>query len=107
MFDYQRLGLEGVWAALCELREQEMNKAGDGGEIQETPGFGSHELMVMFFLVFRYSVVKRADNEQLLLVATERINSLTSLLKTNLESLATFAGRSSFIVQNMMFSNLA
>lgn len=40
----------------------------------------------------QYSVVKRADNEQLLLVATERINSLSSLLKTNLESLVTFAG---------------
>uniref|UniRef100_A0A673LKS3 isoleucine--tRNA ligase n=1 Tax=Sinocyclocheilus rhinocerous TaxID=307959 RepID=A0A673LKS3_9TELE len=34
----------------------------------------------------------RADNEQLLLVASERINSLASILKTNLESLATFTG---------------
>uniref|UniRef100_A0A8C1MWA3 isoleucine--tRNA ligase n=1 Tax=Cyprinus carpio TaxID=7962 RepID=A0A8C1MWA3_CYPCA len=40
----------------------------------------------------QYSVVKRADNEQLLLVASECINSLASVLKTNLESLATFAG---------------
>uniref|UniRef100_A0A673LEM3 isoleucine--tRNA ligase n=1 Tax=Sinocyclocheilus rhinocerous TaxID=307959 RepID=A0A673LEM3_9TELE len=40
----------------------------------------------------QYSVVKRADNAQLLLVASERINSLASMLKTNLESLATFAG---------------
>ncbi|TRY98005.1 hypothetical protein DNTS_032616 [Danionella cerebrum] len=40
----------------------------------------------------QYSVVKRADNEQLLLVATERLNMLSTLLKTNLESLATFIG---------------
>lgn len=46
----------------------------------------------LFFL--RYSIVKRADNEQLFLVATERIGSLASILGTNLENLATFAGRS-------------
>ncbi|KAK9959829.1 hypothetical protein ABG768_009930 [Culter alburnus] len=40
----------------------------------------------------QYSVVKRADNEQLLLVATDRMNSLASKLGTDLESLGTFAG---------------
>lgn len=46
------------------------------------------------FPLLRYSVVKRADNEQLLLVATDRMNSLASKLGTDLESLGTFAGRS-------------
>uniref|UniRef100_A0A3Q4APP5 Isoleucine--tRNA ligase, mitochondrial n=1 Tax=Mola mola TaxID=94237 RepID=A0A3Q4APP5_MOLML len=40
----------------------------------------------------QYSVVKRADNSQLLLVATERTTSLTALLGTELESVGTFTG---------------
>lgn len=44
------------------------------------------------FFVCRYSVVKRADNSQLLMVATERIASLGSLLGTELHSVATFTG---------------
>ncbi|XP_073725840.1 isoleucine--tRNA ligase, mitochondrial isoform X2 [Misgurnus anguillicaudatus] len=47
---------------------------------------------VCYMPKLKYSIVKRADNEQLLLVATERISSLVSILGTNLESLATFAG---------------
>lgn len=54
-------------------------------------------------MLLRYSVVKRADNEQLLLVATERMNNLASILGTNLESVATFAGRSTVIGQNDAF----
>ncbi|XP_037551138.1 isoleucine--tRNA ligase, mitochondrial [Nematolebias whitei] len=40
----------------------------------------------------QYSVVKRADNSQLLLIATERIASLGTLLGTELHSVATFTG---------------
>ncbi|GAA6230857.1 isoleucine--tRNA ligase, mitochondrial isoform X4 [Lates japonicus] len=40
----------------------------------------------------QYSVVKRADNSQLLLVATERIASMAALLGTELESVVTFTG---------------
>ncbi|KAM4625658.1 isoleucine--tRNA ligase, mitochondrial isoform 2-T2 [Polymixia lowei] len=40
----------------------------------------------------QYSVLKRADNSQLLLVATERAASLTALLGTELESIVTFTG---------------
>ncbi|XP_071761887.2 isoleucine--tRNA ligase, mitochondrial isoform X2 [Centroberyx gerrardi] len=40
----------------------------------------------------QYSVVKRADNSQLLLVATERTASLAALLGTELESVGTFTG---------------
>ncbi|XP_041828619.1 isoleucine--tRNA ligase, mitochondrial isoform X2 [Melanotaenia boesemani] len=40
----------------------------------------------------QYSVVKRADNSQLLLVATERTVSLAALLGTELQSVGTFAG---------------
>lgn len=42
--------------------------------------------------VCRYSVVKRADNSQLLLVATERTASVAALLGTELESVGTFTG---------------
>lgn len=41
----------------------------------------------------RYSVVKRADNSQLLLVATERTASMAALLGTELESVGTFTGK--------------
>nr|XP_019940532.1 PREDICTED: isoleucine--tRNA ligase, mitochondrial isoform X1 [Paralichthys olivaceus] len=40
----------------------------------------------------QYSVVKRADNSQLLLVASERTASIAALLGTELESVATFTG---------------
>ncbi|XP_017287243.1 isoleucine--tRNA ligase, mitochondrial isoform X2 [Kryptolebias marmoratus] len=40
----------------------------------------------------QYSVVKRADSSQLLLVATERTASLASLLGTELHSVGTFTG---------------
>ncbi|XP_026211408.1 isoleucine--tRNA ligase, mitochondrial isoform X2 [Anabas testudineus] len=40
----------------------------------------------------QYSVVKRADNTQLLLVATERTASMAALLGTQLESVGTFTG---------------
>ncbi|KAM9340808.1 isoleucine--tRNA ligase, mitochondrial [Symphorus nematophorus] len=40
----------------------------------------------------QYSVVKRADNSQLLLVATERTASVAALLATQLESVGTFTG---------------
>ncbi|XP_033498155.1 isoleucine--tRNA ligase, mitochondrial isoform X2 [Epinephelus lanceolatus] len=40
----------------------------------------------------QYSVVKRADNSQLLLVATERTASMAALLGTELESVGTFTG---------------
>ncbi|XP_071376206.1 isoleucine--tRNA ligase, mitochondrial isoform X3 [Centroberyx affinis] len=40
----------------------------------------------------QYSVVKRADNSQLLLMATERTASLAALLGTELESVGTFTG---------------
>ncbi|XP_056248907.1 isoleucine--tRNA ligase, mitochondrial isoform X1 [Seriola aureovittata] len=40
----------------------------------------------------QYSVVKRADNSQLLLVAMERTASLAALLGTELESVGTFTG---------------
>ncbi|CAK6962128.1 isoleucine--tRNA ligase%2C mitochondrial isoform X3 [Scomber scombrus] len=39
-----------------------------------------------------YSVVKRTDNSQLLLVATERIASMATLLGTELESIGTYTG---------------
>uniref|UniRef100_A0AAR2JTR6 isoleucine--tRNA ligase n=1 Tax=Pygocentrus nattereri TaxID=42514 RepID=A0AAR2JTR6_PYGNA len=45
---------------------------------------------VCFMPKAQYSLVKRTDNEQLLLVATERIASLTSALGTDMQSLATF-----------------
>ncbi|XP_072546113.1 isoleucine--tRNA ligase, mitochondrial isoform X1 [Salminus brasiliensis] len=47
---------------------------------------------VCFMPKAQYSLVKRADNGQHLLVATERIASLTSALGTDLQSLATFIG---------------
>ncbi|XP_076848216.1 isoleucine--tRNA ligase, mitochondrial isoform X2 [Brachyhypopomus gauderio] len=47
---------------------------------------------VCFMPKAQYSLVKRVDNEQLLLVATERIASLTSALGTDLQNLATFIG---------------
>uniref|UniRef100_A0A1A8MEG1 Isoleucine--tRNA ligase, mitochondrial n=2 Tax=Nothobranchius pienaari TaxID=704102 RepID=A0A1A8MEG1_9TELE len=40
----------------------------------------------------QYSVVKRADNSQLLLVATERTASLAALLHTELQNICTFSG---------------
>ncbi|KAM8736635.1 isoleucine--tRNA ligase, mitochondrial isoform 2-T2 [Acanthopagrus schlegelii] len=40
----------------------------------------------------QYSVVKRADNSQLLLVATERTASVAALLGTELESVGVFTG---------------
>ncbi|XP_073323290.1 isoleucine--tRNA ligase, mitochondrial isoform X2 [Pagrus major] len=40
----------------------------------------------------QYSVVKRADNSQLLLVASERTASMAALLGTELESVGTFTG---------------
>ncbi|KAL7379506.1 hypothetical protein ABVT39_000391 [Epinephelus coioides] len=40
----------------------------------------------------QYSVVKRTDNSQLLLVATERTASMAALLGTELESVGTFTG---------------
>ncbi|CAB1330720.1 unnamed protein product [Coregonus sp. 'balchen'] len=47
---------------------------------------------VCFMPNAQYSVVKRADSSQLLLVATERVSSLTTLLSTELESVGTFTG---------------
>lgn len=43
-------------------------------------------------LLYRYSVVKRADNSQMLLLAAERTASLASLLGTELETVGTFTG---------------
>lgn len=43
--------------------------------------------------LYRYSVVKRADNSQMLLVAAERAASLASLLGTELETVGTFTGK--------------
>ncbi|KAG7225213.1 hypothetical protein INR49_014772 [Caranx melampygus] len=40
----------------------------------------------------QYSVMKRADNSQLLLVATERSANMSALLGTELESVGTFTG---------------
>lgn len=40
----------------------------------------------------RYSVVKRADSSQMLLLAADRTASLASLLGTELETVATFTG---------------
>ena len=40
----------------------------------------------------RYSVVKRADTSQLLLVASECSASVAALLDTELESVGTFTG---------------
>lgn len=40
----------------------------------------------------QYSVVKRADNSQLLLVATDRAASIAALLGTELQSVGTFTG---------------
>uniref|UniRef100_A0A3B4ZLB4 isoleucine--tRNA ligase n=1 Tax=Stegastes partitus TaxID=144197 RepID=A0A3B4ZLB4_9TELE len=43
----------------------------------------------------QYSVVKRADNSELLLVATERTASMAALLGTELQSVGTFTGNDS------------
>jgi len=43
-------------------------------------------------VVCRYSVVKRADTSQLLLVATERTAGVAALLATELETVGTFTG---------------
>ncbi|XP_028250738.1 isoleucine--tRNA ligase, mitochondrial isoform X2 [Parambassis ranga] len=47
---------------------------------------------VCFMPNSQYSVVKRADSSQLLLVATERTASMAKLLGTELQSVATFTG---------------
>ncbi|XP_017331151.1 isoleucine--tRNA ligase, mitochondrial isoform X2 [Ictalurus punctatus] len=47
---------------------------------------------VCFMPKAQYSLVKRSDNEQLLLVATERIANLSTVLSTELQNLATFTG---------------
>ncbi|XP_067098779.1 isoleucine--tRNA ligase, mitochondrial isoform X1 [Osmerus mordax] len=47
---------------------------------------------VCFMPNAQYSVVRRADNSQVFLVATERIASLSTLLGTELESVGTFTG---------------
>nr|XP_046268197.1 isoleucine--tRNA ligase, mitochondrial isoform X3 [Scatophagus argus] len=47
---------------------------------------------VCFMPNAQYSVVKRADNSELLLVATERTASVAALLGTELESVGTFIG---------------
>ncbi|KAJ7988940.1 hypothetical protein DPEC_G00314400 [Dallia pectoralis] len=47
---------------------------------------------VCFMPNTQYSIVKRADSSQLLLVATDRVASLTTLLGTELESVGTFTG---------------
>lgn len=47
---------------------------------------------VCFMPKAQYSVVRRCDNEQLLLVATERIAGLGTILSTELQNLATFPG---------------
>ncbi|KAI5102785.1 isoleucine--tRNA ligase, mitochondrial isoform X1 [Silurus meridionalis] len=47
---------------------------------------------VCFMPKAQYSLVKRGDDEQLLLVATERIANLSSILGTELQNLATFTG---------------
>ncbi|XP_010877417.2 isoleucine--tRNA ligase, mitochondrial [Esox lucius] len=47
---------------------------------------------VCFMPNAQYSVVKRADGSQLLLVATDRVASLATLLGTELESVGTFTG---------------
>uniref|UniRef100_A0A4W4H5Z7 isoleucine--tRNA ligase n=1 Tax=Electrophorus electricus TaxID=8005 RepID=A0A4W4H5Z7_ELEEL len=47
---------------------------------------------VCFMPKAQYSLVKRVDSEQLLLVATERIASLTSALGTDLQNVTTFVG---------------
>lgn len=44
-------------------------------------------------LLCRYSIVRRADNSELLLVATERTASVAALLGTELEIVATFTGK--------------
>ncbi|XP_029544244.2 isoleucine--tRNA ligase, mitochondrial isoform X1 [Oncorhynchus nerka] len=47
---------------------------------------------VCFMPNAQYSVVKRRDSSQLLLVATERVSSLATLLSTELETVGTFTG---------------
>uniref|UniRef100_A0A674DNE9 Isoleucine--tRNA ligase, mitochondrial n=1 Tax=Salmo trutta TaxID=8032 RepID=A0A674DNE9_SALTR len=47
---------------------------------------------VCFMPNAQYSVVKRRDSSQLLLVATERVSSLATLLSTELENVGTFTG---------------
>ncbi|XP_020503673.2 isoleucine--tRNA ligase, mitochondrial isoform X2 [Labrus bergylta] len=47
---------------------------------------------VCFMPNAQYSLVKRADNSQVLLVATERTASMSALLGTELESVHTFTG---------------
>lgn len=44
------------------------------------------------FCFYRYSVVKKANTSQLLLVATERTANVAALLGTELESVGTFMG---------------
>lgn len=53
---------------------------------------GFVEQNVCFVLICRYSVVKRADNSQMLLLAAERTAILASLLGTELETVGTFKG---------------
>lgn len=47
---------------------------------------------VCFMPNAQYSVVKRADNSQKLLVATERVGSMAALLGTELQTVGTFTG---------------
>ncbi|KAF4084477.1 hypothetical protein AMELA_G00129100 [Ameiurus melas] len=47
---------------------------------------------VCFMPKAQYSLVKRSDNEELLLVATERTANLSTVLSTELQNLATFIG---------------
>lgn len=47
---------------------------------------------VVFCLACRYSVVKRADNSEKFLVATERTASIAALLGTDLQTVGTFTG---------------
>lgn len=48
--------------------------------------------------------MKRADNSQLLLVATERMGSMAALLGTELESVGTFTGNADTHTDNRVFS---
>lgn len=47
---------------------------------------------VVFCLACRYSVVKRADNSEKFLVATERTASIAALLGSDLQTVGTFTG---------------
>lgn len=116
---YLRLWFRKLGSCVCsDMDDPAMDYSSQSGSVLHAQSTVSHTPMNLWdehdiiswrrswshaFPLLRYSVVKRADNEQLLLVATERMNNLASILGTNLESLATFAGRSTAFGQNDAF----